>query len=137
MKGRVLIRGISGSPGIGHGSVRVIKCEPGDEKTVNKGDIIVCDAWGYFDGGIESLKNAAALVQNRGGRTAIGLAVIRELGIPAVVGTVRVSETNATEVLRDGMQVVVEGETGEMGLTKEDGTKTKVKYGTVYEYLPE
>ncbi len=56
------------------------------------------------------LRQAAAIVTDRGGRTCHAAIVSRELGIPCVVGT-----GNATEVLSDGMEVTVtcaEGETG-------------------------
>lgn len=56
------------------------------------------------------MKEAAAIVTNRGGRTCHAAIVARELGIPAVVGA-----DNATTILRDGQDVTVscaEGETG-------------------------
>jgi pyruvate,water dikinase len=56
------------------------------------------------------MKEAAAIVTNRGGRTCHAAIVARELGIPAVVGA-----DNATAILRDGQGVTVscaEGETG-------------------------
>jgi pyruvate,water dikinase len=56
------------------------------------------------------MKQAAAIVTNRGGRTCHAAIVSRELGLPAVVGTER-----ATELLRDGQEVTVscaEGDTG-------------------------
>ena len=57
-----------------------------------------------------TMKKAAAIVTNRGGRTCHAAIVSRELGIPAIVGT-----EQATQVLRDGQPVTVaccEGETG-------------------------
>jgi pyruvate,water dikinase len=57
-----------------------------------------------------SMKQAAAIVTNRGGRTCHAAIVSRELGLPAVVGTER-----ATELLHDGQPVTVscaEGDTG-------------------------
>jgi pyruvate,water dikinase len=56
------------------------------------------------------MKRASALVTNRGGRTCHAAIIARELGIPAIVGSV-----NATELLKDGDLVTVscaEGETG-------------------------
>ena len=56
------------------------------------------------------MKIASAIVTNKGGRTCHAAIVSRELGLPAVVGSV-----NATEVLKDGDTVTVscaEGETG-------------------------
>jgi pyruvate,water dikinase len=56
------------------------------------------------------MKQAAAIITNRGGRTCHAAIVSRELGVPAVVGT-----EHGTDLLRDGQQVTVscaEGETG-------------------------
>jgi pyruvate,water dikinase len=56
------------------------------------------------------MKRAAAIVTNRGGRTCHAAIVSRELGVPAVVGTV-----TGTDVVCDGQEVTIscaEGETG-------------------------
>jgi len=56
------------------------------------------------------MKRASAIVTNRGGRTCHAAIIARELGVPAIVGC-----GNATEVLKDGMDVTVscaEGDTG-------------------------
>ncbi len=56
------------------------------------------------------MKDAAAIVTNRGGRTCHAAIVARELGIPAIVGT-----SEATRVLKPGQKVTVscaEGDTG-------------------------
>ena len=56
------------------------------------------------------MKNAAAIVTNRGGRTCHAAIVARELGIPAVVGA-----GNATDQLRSGQMVTVSCAEGEVG----------------------
>jgi pyruvate,water dikinase len=56
------------------------------------------------------MKQAAAIVTNRGGRTCHAAIVSRELGVPAIVGTEK-----GTDLLRDGQAVTVscaEGDTG-------------------------
>jgi pyruvate,water dikinase len=56
------------------------------------------------------MKKAAGIITNRGGRTCHAAIVSREIGVPAIVGTV-----NGTEVLKDGQIVTVscaEGDTG-------------------------
>ncbi|MGH8273862.1 MAG: phosphoenolpyruvate synthase, partial [Gammaproteobacteria bacterium] len=56
------------------------------------------------------MKEAAAIVTNRGGRTCHAAIVARELGIPAIVGT-----SEATQAIADGAIVTVscaEGDTG-------------------------
>lgn len=62
------------------------------------------------------LKKASAVVTERGGRTCHAAIVSREQGIPCVVGT-----GNATQVLRNGMEVTVscaEGDEGRVYLGK-------------------
>ena len=75
---------------------------------VKAGDVLVTD---MTDPDWEPvMKRAAAIVTNRGGRTCHAAIIARELGIPAVVGC-----GDATDLLRDGMQVTVscaEGDTG-------------------------
>jgi len=56
------------------------------------------------------MKRASALVTNRGGRTCHAAIIARELGIPAIVGSV-----NATDVLREGEIVTVSCAEGESG----------------------
>jgi pyruvate,water dikinase len=60
------------------------------------------------------MKNAAAIVTNRGGRTCHAAIVSRELGLPAVVGT-----EHGTDVLTDGQVVTVSCAEGDTGLVYE------------------
>ena len=60
------------------------------------------------------MKQAAAIITNRGGRTCHAAIVSRELGVPAVVGT-----EHGTGVLRDGQLVTVSCAEGETGLVYE------------------
>jgi pyruvate, water dikinase len=103
----VLVRGRSVGQKIAVGPVRVVH-SPHDLGEVQPGDVLVTDK---TDPDWEpTMKKAAAIVTNRGGRTCHAAIVSRELGLPAVVGT----ET-ATAVLQTGQQVTVscaEGETG-------------------------
>jgi pyruvate,water dikinase len=106
-KGPALVRGRSVGEKIAHGPVRVVKSAH-NLNEVQKGDVLVTDK---TDPDWEpTMKKAAAIVTNRGGRTCHAAIVSRELGLPAIVGT-----QNATEVLKDGQAVTVscaEGETG-------------------------
>ncbi len=92
---------------IGKGPVRLVK-SAAEMDLVQPGDVLVTD---MTDPDWEPvMKRAGAIVTNRGGRTCHAAIIARELGIPAVVGC-----TDATRVLRDGMQVTVscaEGDTG-------------------------
>ena len=106
-KGKAIVAGRAVTQKIGVGPVRVVS-DPSEMHTVQPGDILVAD---MTDPNWEPvMKRASALVTNRGGRTCHAAIIARELGIPAIVGSV-----NATELLNDGDLVTVacsEGETG-------------------------
>jgi pyruvate,water dikinase len=104
---KAIVAGRAVTQKIGVGPVRVVT-DPNEMHTVQPGDILVAD---MTDPNWEPvMKRASALVTNRGGRTCHAAIIARELGIPAIVGSV-----NATELLKDGDLVTVscaEGETG-------------------------
>ena len=94
-----LVTGRAVGERIGHGVVRVVKGVE-DLHRFREGDVLVSDR---TDPDWEpTMKKAAAIVTNRGGRTCHAAIVSRELGLPAVVGAV-----DATKVLQDGQQVTV------------------------------
>ena len=103
----VIVRGRAVGQKIAAGPVRLVK-SPHELHEVQPGDVLVTDK---TDPDWEpTMKKAAAIVTNRGGRTCHAAIVSRELGLPAIVGT----ET-ATGLLHTGHQVTVscaEGETG-------------------------
>jgi pyruvate, water dikinase len=103
----VLVEGRAIGQKIGTGPVRVVHSISEMDK-VQAGDVLVTD---MTDPNWEPvMKRAAAIVTNRGGRTCHAAIIARELGIPAVVGCGR-----ATETLQDGMLITVscaEGDTG-------------------------
>jgi pyruvate,water dikinase len=105
--GKVLCEGRSIGQRIGSGKVRVVHSIKEMDK-VQPGDVLVSD---MTDPDWEPvMKRASAIVTNRGGRTCHAAIIARELGVPAIVGC-----GNATEVLKDGMDVTVscaEGDTG-------------------------
>jgi pyruvate,water dikinase len=104
---QVLVTGHSVGTAIASGTVRVVT----NVQLLNQvkdGDILVTDK---TDPDWEPvMKRAAAIVTNRGGRTCHAAIVSRELGLPAIVGTV-----NATEVLQDGQEVTVSCAEGDVG----------------------
>ena len=122
-KGPALVRGRSVGEKIAHGPVRVVKSAH-NLNQVQKGDVLVTDK---TDPDWEpTMRKAAAIVTNRGGRTCHAAIVSRELGLPAIVGT-----ENATEKLKDDQAVTVscaEGETGFVyqGLLKFDVQQIKL-----------
>jgi pyruvate,water dikinase len=106
-RGKVLVQGRAVGQSIAAGPVRVVK-SPHDLHEVQAGDVLVTDK---TDPDWEpTMKLAAAIVTNRGGRTCHAAIVSRELGLPAIVGT----ET-ATDVLRPNQLVTVSCAEGEVG----------------------
>jgi pyruvate,water dikinase len=92
---------------VGVGPVRIV-LDPADMHLVQPGDVLVAD---MTDPNWEPvMKRASALVTNRGGRTCHAAIIARELGIPAIVGSV-----NATDILREGEVVTVSCAEGESG----------------------
>ena len=106
-KGQHLVTGRSVGEKIGQGPVHVIKSVQ-HLQHFKDGEVLVTDK---TDPDWEPImKKASAIVTNRGGRTCHAAIVSRELGLPAIVGTVK-----GTSVLRDGQRVTVscaEGDTG-------------------------
>jgi pyruvate,water dikinase len=106
-RGQPLVQGRSVGEKIAHGPVRIVESAKNLDRVQN-GDVLVTDK---TDPDWEpTMKKAAAIVTNRGGRTCHAAIVSRELELPAIVGT-----ENATERLADGQPVTVscaEGDTG-------------------------
>jgi len=98
--------GLPAAPGIVTGIVKVVP-ELDDIEKVTTGDILVTKmtspSW------VPVMKKATGIITNEGGRTCHAAIVSRELGIPCVVGT-----SNATEILKDGMEVTIDGFNGKV-----------------------
>jgi pyruvate, water dikinase len=107
--GQVLAQGLAVGDKIAAGQVRVIP-HVSHIREFQPGEILVTD---ITDPDWEPImKQAAAIITNRGGRTSHAAIVSRELGIPAIVGT-----GNITQVVETGETVTVscaEGETGKV-----------------------
>jgi pyruvate,water dikinase len=99
--GDLLISGLGASPGIAHGKVRVLR-NPSEGSRLVAGEILVAPMtspdW------VPTIRRAAGLVTDSGGVTSHAAIVSRELRIPCVVGT-----RSATQILRDGELVTVDG----------------------------
>ena len=106
-RGEVLAEGRSIGQRIGAGTARLVR-DAREMDKVREGDVLVTD---MTDPDWEPvMKRTAAIVTNRGGRTCHAAIIARELGIPAVVGTV-----DATRTIGEGAEVTVscaEGDTG-------------------------
>jgi pyruvate, water dikinase len=106
-RGEVATRGRAVGSAVASGPVRVIR-DHADLQRFESGAVLVADTttpdWGTV------MREAAALVTNRGGRTCHAAIVARELDIPAVVGC-----GDATTALSDGEVVTVACCEGEVG----------------------
>ena len=105
-----LIEGLAAAPGVVCGIVKVVP-EIEDITKIVKGDLLVTKmtspSW------VPVMKKASGIITDEGGRTCHAAIVSRELGIPCVVGT-----SNATEILKDGMEVTIDGFNGKVYLGK-------------------
>lgn len=101
-----LITGSPASPGLGIGPVKIILSPKGINKVL-KGDVLVTSM--TSPDFVPAMKRAVAIVTDMGGQTSHAAIVSRELGIPAIVGTVR-----ATKVLKEGMIVSVNAKEGKV-----------------------
>ena len=116
-KGRMLVRGEAVGSKIGQGEVNVLKSAL-QISEFSKGQVLVTDR---TDPDWEPImKMASAIVTNRGGRTCHAAIVSRELGIPAIVGTV-----NGTEILKTGHNVTIDTSQG-VGVVYEGLLKYRV-----------
>jgi len=100
----VLLRGQAASPGVAAGRVKIVR-DPSEIHIVEEGDILVAEM--TTPDFVPAMKRAAAIVTERGGRTAHAAIVSRELGIPCVVGA-----QHAMTVLKPGALVTVDGSKG-------------------------
>jgi pyruvate,water dikinase len=106
-KGEKLAEGQAIGSKIATGVARIL-ASPKDAYKLKAGEIVITDLtspdWDPI------LKNAGAIVTNKGGRTSHASIVARELGVPAIVGC-----GNATQTVDDGGEITVsccEGKTG-------------------------
>ncbi|MDD5338403.1 MAG: phosphoenolpyruvate synthase [Dehalococcoidales bacterium] len=102
----VLLSGAPASPGVAYGPVKIVPT-PDDIDKVMEGDILVAEM--TTPDFVPAMKRAAAIVTDRGGRTAHAAIVSRELGIPCVVGCEK-----ATAILKDGQIITVDGSNGKV-----------------------
>ena len=113
--GPVLLTGRSVGERIGAGPVRMVKSV--DELAgFRPGDVLVAD---MTDPDWEpTMKMAAAIVTNRGGRTCHAAIVSREIGVPCVVGA-----GTATSILKTGRPVTVSCAGGDVGVVYDGALK--------------
>ncbi|GAC1488176.1 MAG: PEP/pyruvate-binding domain-containing protein [Candidatus Limnocylindrales bacterium] len=102
--GGALVQGTAASAGTATGTVRIVRSQD-DFGSLGQGEVLVCPAttpaWTTL------FSRAVAVVTDTGNPASHASIVAREYGIPAIVGT-----GNATQILRDGQQVRVDGAAG-------------------------
>jgi len=113
IKEGVEVKGTVASKGEPVTGVVKILIEPKDFAKFEEGDILVApETTPDF---VPYMKKASAIVTDRGGITSHASIVSRELGIPCVIGT-----TVGTQVLKDGMKVVVNTDDGTVTIQDEE-----------------
>ncbi|MEO8110689.1 MAG: phosphoenolpyruvate synthase [Ginsengibacter sp.] len=125
-KGEALTEGEAIGSKIATGVARILQ-SPAESYKLQKGEIVVTDLtspdWDPI------LKNAAAIITNKGGRTSHASIVARELGVPAIVGC-----GNATEKIADGEVITVscsEGKTGFVYEGKLEYKETELDFSNI------
>jgi pyruvate,water dikinase len=140
VKARFLLEGLAASPGVFSGKVQIVK-SPKEIGKVKEGDVLVAEMTNPDY--VPAMKRAGAIVTDLGGRTSHAAIVSRELGVPAVVGTL-----NATNMLSNGEVITVDGNLGKVyegditkvvsSVEKSDVNLNKIKTATkVYVNLAE
>jgi len=104
------LRGTPVSIGIATGKARVI-LDPNQAESIGRDYILVCPS--TDPGWTPLFLNASGLVMERGGMLSHGAVVAREYGIPAVVNV-----HNATNLIKDGQEVRVDGDEGIVYITQ-------------------
>lgn len=104
INGNILLNGLGASPGIASGKVKIVT-NLKDLESVENGDVLVTEMTNPDM--VVTMQRAAAIVTDEGGITSHAAIISREMGIPAVVGT-----GNATEKLKEGMLITVDGGNG-------------------------
>jgi len=105
-KATLLLTGLSASPGIASGKVRIVK-SPKEIGIVTQGDVLVAEMTNPDY--VTAMRKACAIVTDSGGKTSHAAIVSRELGVPAVVGS-----GSATKILKDGEIITVDGTNGKI-----------------------
>ena len=103
---KVLLTGAPASPGMASGPVTIVPDASRIDR-VKKGDVLVAEM--TTPDFVPAMKRAAAILTDRGGRTAHAAIVSRELSIPCIVGA-----EQATNTLKDGQIITIDGSTGKV-----------------------
>jgi len=103
---KVLAEGVGACPGRACGRATVIL--PGARPDFRKGDVLVIPSM-LFGDWLPYIRDACAVVTDRGGRRSHAAVAACELGIPCIVGT-----KNGTAAIRPGSLVTVDAIRGQV-----------------------
>jgi pyruvate,water dikinase len=123
--GEIVLSGLGASPGRASGEVSIVR-EIGELDQVGEGDVIVAEM--TTPDMVPAMKRASGIVTDEGGMTSHAAIVSRELGVPAVVGA-----EHATERLRDGQLITIDGEKGSI----ETGVEEEAEHDAVEQVRPD
>lgn len=101
-----ILSGIAASSGKNQGRVKIVH-NYNDTKNFQEGDILIAVMTDPTM--VIMMSKAAAIVTDIGGLTCHAAIVSREMGIPCVVAT-----KSATKNLKNGMEIFVDGDKGEI-----------------------
>ena len=102
----LLLQGLSASPGIGSGPVKLVHAIE-DLSKIQKGNVLVARMTNPDY--VAAMERASAIVTDEGGVTCHAAIVSREMGIPCVVGTMK-----ATHTLTENELITVDGTEGKV-----------------------
>lgn len=102
--GTEMLSGLAASSGLATGRVKIVY-SIADLSKIQKGDVLVTKMTNPDM--VVTMQRAAAIITDEGGLTCHAAIVSREVGVPSVVGT-----KNATQVLKEGQIVTVDGTNG-------------------------
>ena len=104
----MLLKGIAASKGIVKAKVRLVS-KNSYPYVFEEGEVLVTEI--TDPSMVPIIAKASAIITDIGGIMSHPAIVAREFGIPCIVGV-----KNATKILKNGQEVVVNGETGEIKL---------------------
>lgn len=140
MKGKEILKGLScpGDKRVATCKVNIVPRSNLEKiKTLKKGECLVTDDIKPEDKVDTYMAIAAGIIQNVGGKGCHTNVFAYAKNIPAISDTYGQSGQNATEVLKDGQEIVLESYTETIEVEKPDGRVLRRNIGTVYEHIPE
>lgn len=103
---KILLKGMGASPGNVEGTARLFHSGD-DPSSFNDGDILITTITDPTM--VTAMVKASAIITDIGGITSHPAILSREMGIPCVVNT-----KNATQKIKNGMRIRVNGQKGEI-----------------------